>query len=150
VSDVTHLSEDFYEKFFDIAARLQDHLTWKQYGELLHYFRDKKLAGATRHIEYVLNQHNKSVNKTGLAILRKYSHSWHQFYRDVVSIIEDFEQFMAIVYDWNELMCENGGPKRAGQLARKSEKELSAPPLPYALAPSAPHVLARPVALHVQ
>ncbi len=130
MSDVTHLSDNFYEEFAAITTRLQSQMTWAQYEVFYNYLHDKKLDEATRFLERLLKQQDRHINKTALTLLRKHARTWHDFYRDVVSIVDDFEQRVATVSDWNELIEKNGGPRWTSRLARSEGRELPAPPLP--------------------
>lgn len=124
MSYVTNLSDDFDEKFAAITTRLREELTLHEYGHLVHDFKEKKLANATRHLEYVTKKRDKAMSMTRLASMQNYADTWHEFYRNVRDALADHELFTNIMDDWHDLMGRNGGPKHAGKLVRKRGKKL--------------------------
>lgn len=136
MSKVTHLSENFYEDFAVLTARLQSTLTWKEYEKFYQLLQDKKLAKATRFLENV-NEDRGMISFYTLANIREESSAWNIFYRTVNEMIDDWERFFQASCDWIVLMSENGGSKRAGKLVRQKRKELPAQAPPFIPTPKA-------------
>ena len=113
MSEVTHLSADFYEEVGAIAAQLQGELTEHQYWTFRHYLREGDLVGATHHLRHIA----KAWERTRTSPLGQSHPDRH-------------EHFMVTVRQWRRLMKRNGGPKRATKLVKKADKKLPAPKLP--------------------
>lgn len=122
MSDVTHLSETFYDDFAVVTNNLCQVLTWGEYKKLYKLIMRKDIVAATNLLEFLHDVNTNGVNLWTLAQIRQNAESWHDFYRTVQDLINRWELLNAAIIEWLDLMVRNGGSKTVMRLAKAKRK----------------------------
>lgn len=126
MSDVTHLSETFYDDFAVVTNHLRQVLTWGEYKKFHKFIMRKDIVAATALLEALHDEKTVSINLWSLSQIRKNADSWHDFYRTIQYLIDRWEPLNNAIIEWIDLIVRNGGSQTVTRLVKEKRKRLPA------------------------